>query len=127
MTPTHYLLREQPIPTEHEEQCALIDWFDLQYPALRGRLAAVPNGGERNAIVGAKLKAEGVREGYLDLQLLVARNGYHGLLIEMKRRKGKGATKKQKDWVQWHTEQGYLAVVCRGWVVAKAVIEGYLR
>lgn len=51
--------RKPRIPSEHEDQVALIQWFDLQYPALRGRLAACPNGGQRNAVVAAKLKGRG--------------------------------------------------------------------
>lgn len=115
-----------PVPTEHAEQVAVVDWFDRRFPALRGRLAAVPNGGARHKAVAGKLKAEGVRKGYLDLQLLVARGGYHGLLIEMKRRKGGRVETEQADWLDWHTEQGYLAVVCRGADEARAVISEYL-
>ena len=58
------------VPTEHEEQKNVVKWFDMQYPALRGRLAAVPNGGQRHPAVAAKLKAEGVRKGFPDMMLL---------------------------------------------------------
>ena len=88
------------IPTEHEEQVMLIKWFDLQYPELRGRLAACPNGGQRNVIVAAKLKAEGVRPGYPDLNLLVPRHGFSGLFIELKRQKGGNLTAEQADWLE---------------------------
>ena len=55
-------------PTEHEEQAALIEWWGLYArwkslpPSL---LMAIPNGGYRSAITGARLKAEGVRVGIL--------------------------------------------------------------
>ncbi len=44
---------------EHRLQCACVRWFAYQHPELKGTLFAVPNGGQRNAIVAAKLKAEG--------------------------------------------------------------------
>lgn len=113
-------------PSEHEEQKALIKWFDLQYPALRGRLAACPNGGQRNVIVAAKLKAEGVRAGYPDLNLLVPRKGFAGLFIEMKRQKGGALTPDQADWLDFLNEQGFMAVVCKGFDAGRETICGYL-
>jgi len=112
--------------TEHDEQKAVIKWFDLQYPALRGRLAAVPNGGQRNKIVAAKLKAEGVRKGFPDLMLLTPRGGYYGLIVEMKREKDSYATAEQKDWLVWLNAQGFFAVVCNGFEEARVVIKNYL-
>jgi hypothetical protein len=114
------------IPSEHEDQVALIQWFDLQYPALRGRLAACPNGGQRNAIVAAKLKAEGVRAGYPDLNLLTPRHGFAGLFIELKREKGGSLQREQADWIDWLNEQGFMAVVCKGFDAAKEAIQSYL-
>ncbi|WP_405120725.1 VRR-NUC domain-containing protein [Pseudomonas leptonychotis] len=114
------------IPTEHDEQKALIKWFDLQYPSLRGRLAACPNGGQRNVIVAAKLKAEGVRPGYPDLNLMTPRHGFAGLIIEMKRIKGGSITPQQADWLQWFSDQGFMAVCCKGFDSAKQTITDYL-
>lgn len=112
--------------TEHDEQKALIWWFDNHFKALKGRLAAVPNGGERNKIVAAKLRAEGVRKGFPDLVLLTPRHGYHGLIIEMKREKGGTVSKEQQDWIDWLNIQGYRAVVCRGFEEGRSVIKEYL-
>lgn len=114
------------IPTEHVEQAALVRWFDLQYPALRGRLAAVPNGGDRHPAVAGKLKAEGVRKGYPDLQLLMPRGCYHGLIIELKRIKGGRVEPEQADWIDWLSGQGYMAVVCKGADQACETIKRYL-
>ena len=47
---------------EHRVQCACVRWFRCQYPAMRHNLFAVPNGGARNKIIAAKLKAEGEAE-----------------------------------------------------------------
>lgn len=73
--------------SEHQEQCKVIDWKWLnmgRYPELIN-LFAIPNGGARDAITGALLKAEGVLAGVPDLFLGCARGGYHGLFIELKR------------------------------------------
>lgn len=52
---------------EHETQAACVRWFRAAWPGLRGRLFAVPNGGRRDAVTGARLKAEGVVAGVADL------------------------------------------------------------
>lgn len=115
-----------PAATEHQEQVALIRWFDLQFPALRGRLAAVPNASKCPPWVGKRMNDEGRRKGYPDLQLLTPRGGYHGLVIEMKKVKGGTLEPEQKDWLAWFESQGYRVAVCKGFEEAKAVIEGYL-
>ena len=112
--------------SEHEEQKLLISWFDLQYPIYSGRLFAIPNGGQRHVAVAAKLKAEGVRRGVPDLFLPVARNGFHGLFIELKAGKGR-ATPEQIDWGQFLADQGYMSVIAVGFDAAKNWIEDYLR
>lgn len=85
-------------------------------PELR-LLFAIPNGGERNIRVAAKMKAEGVKAGVSDLMLPVARHGLHGLWIEMKRPGGK-ASAEQKAWLDAMQGQGYGAVVCDHWLKA---------
>jgi len=71
---------------EHKIQVALITWYDRVHGD--GLLFAVPNGGRRDAITGARLKAEGVRAGVWDL--FHARSNmsgipwFHGLWIEVK-------------------------------------------
>jgi hypothetical protein len=67
---------------EHELQKAYFGWARL-HPEAR-RAYAIPNGGQRNVAVAAKLKAEGVRPGVLDVHLPLARGGAHGLWIEHK-------------------------------------------
>lgn len=98
---------------EHRLQEACVRWFNMQYPHLRGRLFAVPNGGRRDAVAGAKLKAEGVVAGVADLILLKS-NGQHGaLLIEMKTATGR-QSQSQRWWQQAVCGDGeYKYVVCR--------------
>lgn len=116
-----------PVPTEHEEQKAVVRWFDLQFPALKGRLAAVPNGGQRHIAVAAKLKAEGVRKGFPDMMLLKPSGPYAGLLIELKRIKGGTVSPEQADWLQWLSEQGFKTAVCKGADEARETIKAYLQ
>lgn len=98
---------------EHRLQCACIQWFTLQYPRLRPRLFAVPNGGARDAVTGARLKAEGVLPGVSDLVLLVPNAAHCALLIEMKTPAGR-LSEAQKQWRDHLTADGhYRYDVCR--------------
>ena len=103
--------RRRPDDEEHRIQCACVNWFRLQYPTHASALFAVPNGGRRDRVSGAKLKAEGVLPGVSDLILLIARGGYHALLIEMKTGKGKQSPA-QRDWQRDMTARGYRYIVC---------------
>jgi len=67
---------------------------------------AIPNGGHRNKVVAAKLKAEGVKPGVPDIFLPVPRANYHGMWIEMKTEKGR-LSPSQKSYREGLIEQGY--------------------
>lgn len=114
--------------TEHDIQCQVIRWFDLQYrnSTKCGRLMAIPNGGHRHISVAKKLKAEGVRAGVPDLFLPVENGLCNGLFIEMKSQKGK-TTDAQDGWIAFLRMQGYSVSVCHSFEEAKAVIEDYLN
>lgn len=119
-------------PLEHDEQVRVIEWADIQ-PYDGGRVGdylwAVPNGGKRNRVTAALLKAEGVRAGVPDLQLGIPCGGYHGLFIEMKRAR-RSLTTVSRDQRLWHArlnEQGYCVVVCYGADEAIKVIQNYLK
>lgn len=115
-------------PTEHDEQVALMQWVEYAvsaHPELR-LIFAVPNGGARHKVTAAKLKAEGVKAGVQDLAMLVPRGTFHGLLIEMKRRKGGVLSAEQKWWRDELHAQGYQTVVCKGWESARDAILEYL-
>lgn len=73
--------------TEHQIQASFVQemrWLTPRYPALKLAFA-IPNGGHRNPITGAKLKAEGVRTGMPDWCLPVPSGKWSGLWIEFKR------------------------------------------
>lgn len=110
---------------EHKIQCGCVKWFRMQYHQFADLLFAVPNGGARDAVTGAKLKEEGVVAGVADLILFLPRQGFHALCIEMKTAKGV-QRKTQKDWQEKVMAQGYKYVVCRSIDDFIAVIQDYL-
>lgn len=117
------------IPSEHTEQVRVIAWWNKWHESFGlpvFALYAVPNGGMRDVIVAARLKAEGVRRGVPDLLLDVPKRKFHGLRIEMKRIKGGSVSPEQKEVYQFLREQGYSVAVCRGSDEAIAVIKDYL-
>lgn len=120
---------DQPVgPTEHQEQCAVIQWWrsaHLQYNVPEFALFAVPNGGARDAITGARLKAEGVRRGALDLILALPSAAYAGLFIELKVRDNQPSDA-QKAFVEYLNGAGYKAVVHWSADAVIAEIRGYL-
>jgi len=113
---------------ESDEQQALFQWSKLsqsKYPEL-SLLHSIPNGGKRNIREASRLKKEGAKAGVSDIFLPVARKEWHGLYVELKVKGGK-TSDNQKWWIAETTKQGYLSVVCFGWIEAKEVIEGYLE
>ena len=116
-------------PTEDAEQMALFRWAELQagkYPELR-LLFHIPNGGSRGKAEAGRFRAMGVKAGVPDLFLPVARQGMHGLFIELKRQKGSRLSKEQKIWGSALYMQGYAAHICFGWENAMRVILRYLE
>lgn len=119
--------RKRPTDEEHRIQCACVRWFSFQYPELKGRLFAVPNGGRRDATTAAKLKAEGVVAGVSDLILLKSNRDYGALLIEMKTLKGR-QRENQKQWQNIVCTDGeYKYVVCRSFDDFKREVDDYLK
>ena len=115
--------------TENQEQAALMEWAKLsewKRPELR-LLHAIPNGGLRDARTAAILARTGVKSGVPDLCLPVARGGFHGLYIELKRLKGGVLSINQKTWLGLLSKEGYKAVMCRGWLEARDTILNYLE
>lgn len=115
---------------EHKEQVTLMQWWAMachQFGVSEQCLFAIPNGGQRNVITGAQLKAEGVRAGVPDLFLAVPKQQNHGLFIEMKKAKGGHVSEAQKGMISMIQELGYACHVCHGWIEAKDAIERYLK
>ncbi len=115
-------------PHESVEQTMIFQWARMignRHPEVN-LMYAVPNGGSRNRIEAANLKKQGVKAGVPDICLPVARQEFHGLYIELKRKKGSGTSTEQKEWIEQLEQQGYKAVICFGFDDAKQVLEEYL-
>ncbi len=115
---------------EAGEQAAVIAWWlcahrGLGVPDVR-LLYHVPNGGKRSIVTAAKMKQAGVRAGVPDLFLAIARGGFHGLYIELKRRDGGELSNEQREVISLLGAQGYCVEVAAGWEKAAALIEAYL-
>jgi hypothetical protein len=100
---------------EHDEQAEFVSWCYRQPINQLHLLFSVPNGGRRTIGVAKKMKMEGQKAGVPDLFLPVARAGYHGLFIEMKRRRGGSLSIEQKELITLLGDQGYCCVVCCGY------------
>jgi len=109
--------------SEDEEQIALVDWLNLKKDIP---FYHIPNGGQRDAREGAKLKRMGVSAGAPDLCIPMARKGHHGLYIELKREEGGVLSDAQKKWRDILIKQGYAWYECKGFEHAKDVICYYL-
>lgn len=112
---------------EHRIQAALFKWAkyaSARHPGLK-LLFAIPNGGARDAITGAMLKAEGVKPGVPDIFLPLPMGGYHGLFIELKTQRGQPSPE-QREWLMRLRHRGYAAVLCRGLDEAIDTITSYV-
>lgn len=97
---------------EHQLQVACVRWFRLQYPT-RSIIFAIPNGGQRNVVVAAKMKAEGVTAGVPDLFVPHPTKIYHGLFIEMKNGNRGRLSERQRQMLRLLARKGYACVVAR--------------
>lgn len=111
-------------PSESEEGKNFVTWCDLHW--WGDRLAHIPNGGKRNVREAARMKGEGVRKGWPDYLLAMARQGYHGLYIELKRQRGGSVSADQRDVHKMLRAEGYRVEVCKGFDAARAVVRDYL-
>jgi hypothetical protein len=111
---------------EHQLQVQCVTWFRRQYSGYAKLLFAVPNGGQRNAIVARKLKLEGVVAGVADLMLAIPNTTFHGFVIEMKNGKKGTQSKLQKEWQRLVEKQGYKYSLCRSFEEFEELIKDYL-
>ena len=117
------------VPTESAEQQWLFKWAAYEsgaHPELE-LMYHIPNEGQRSRATGGRLRAEGLKKGVPDICLPVARMGFHGLYIELKRIKNGRATEEQRAWLKKLTAEGYLACICHGGQAAAEVITDYLN
>lgn len=121
---------KQPIPTEYQDQCAVINWArKLAALTLDKRLELLhgDSSGVRVSIGTAlKMKKAGAIKGWPDVMLPVESESYNGLFIELKRRRGGIVSQDQQAVHDLLREQGYRVEVCCGADEAICVISDYL-
>lgn len=103
--------KRKPARNEHCLQRAVVRWCDgLGRRIVQGRFFAIPNGGARDIVTAAKLKAEGVRAGAPDLVFY----GPSGCLwIEMKNGTSGTVSASQKAMHESLRGNGHRIEVCR--------------
>jgi hypothetical protein len=109
-------------PTETYEQVKIATWLSKKNILFYH----VPNGGYRNPIEGAKFKRMGVKAGVPDICLPIARQGYHGCYVEVKRQKGGVLSDNQQHWLSELAKEGYYVFVANGADEFIEKIENYL-
>jgi len=120
---------------EEEDQKLIFKWWFKQYPnfdkCLFSSLNGISLGGskKRRGITIKSAKAQGMLNGVSDIQLCVARGGYHGMFIELKRSDGKqyDVTDDQWSFIYAMREQGYYATWCAGHKQAIELITDYME
>lgn len=118
--------RRKSTDREHKLQCSMVRWFRIQYPKMKHNLFSVPNGGLRDAVTAAKMKAEGQLPGVADLIFLKQNRFYGALLIETKTKEGRQSDL-QREWEQMITCDGYKYVVVRSLEDFMREINQYLK
>lgn len=122
------MINKPPEPSEFDQQCAVFRFAELMsnlYPELELLVGSL-NGVRLTIGQAVKAKKAGMKKGYPDIRLDVARGPYHGLRIELKRQKGGVVSPEQKEWLRRLSEQGYYTVVCYGEDEAKAILMRYV-
>ena len=108
--------------SEDRLQSEVIKYIRYQYPKIRFCASA---GGVYTGISQArKMVRNGYVKGFPDLFIYEARNGYHGLAIELKTIKGI-ATKEQKEWIAALQKRNYRAEICKGLPTILDLIDDY--
>ena len=105
-------------PTEYEEQIKLAEYLDMKNYCW----CHVPNGGNRNAVTGAKMKKQGVKKGFPDVQIFDVPREFdgvpgkliRGIVIELKIKKGGRVRESQDKWLQELAARNWLTNVCHG-------------
>lgn len=106
---------------ESEIQQSVVQWFRMKYPNYI--IAAVPNGGFRNAREAAIMQREGVLAGFADLIIISKQNI---LFLELKTPIGV-LSKKQKEFQEKVNNLGFQYVVCRSFDQAVIVVESWIK
>ena len=118
-----------PVPKEAAEAITLTEWVTAQ--GLKRCWVMIPNGGHLAGNVGTraavmhKMKRQGFYVGASDYFLAMPQRGYHGLWIELKRKRGGVVSPDQKAFQIEMAGMGYAVAVCKGFEEARRAINDY--
>lgn len=120
--------------SEDGHQAALFRWAQMNPNQLvhLDKMFAIPNGGNRDARTGARLKMTGVKKGVPDVMLPVPMGRFAGLFIEMKKPADRvkktraGSTSDAQDeYIEYLGRVGYYVGVCYSWEEAVSLLLWY--
>lgn len=114
-------LRKRPRHPESLLQRQMVHWFRLQYPQYI--IAAIPNGGFRNALEGKIMKSEGVLAGFSDL-IIIAEN--KTLFVEVKTKQGR-QSELQKRFQASVERLGHQYCICRSFGDFCSIVKYWLK
>lgn len=107
------------IPLEEEEQVAIAQYLDIRVGYYNW--CHVPNEAKRSYAIANKLKAQGMKPGFPDIQIFKRSKklidaGHLGIVIEMKRINMTPSDVKpeQKNWIYSMADNGWLTYVAKG-------------
>lgn len=103
--------KNDPEAQEQREFFHLVRSLESIYPELQ-MVRSDQAGMRTHPNQAKKAKAGGLRRGFPDIDVPIARNGYTGMHIEMKSKRGQ-LTKDQKWWLAQLRDQDRKCVVCR--------------
>ena len=111
--------------SEERLQSEVVKYISLQYPKVR---YCASLGGQYQPFQSQRNRARrtGYSKGFPDLFVYEAKNGFHGLALEIKTIKGR-ATKEQKEWIEALNERGYKAEVVKGLPAILDLIDSYMN
>lgn len=111
---------------EDRLQRGLMNWLQYKYPAIKKMTFASAGGIRTWGRVMADMKKTGYQPGTFDLNIAVARQGFHGLFLEVKPLRGV-ASPAQKEYGVLLRKEGYCARIEKGWKRCREAIEDYLN
>lgn len=109
---------------EHDLQIGLVELIHDVAPDL---LFSATNGGVRLSMNQARrMKAAGYLKGIPDLIFYESRQGYHGLALELKAKRGK-ISPIQRERIEDFRIRGWRAEIAFGWDQALAILRDYFE
>jgi hypothetical protein len=108
-----FKLKPAEIP-EDTEQVNLAKWLNMR----KVLWTHPPNGGNRDIITGARLKAAGVKRGVPDILIFTPPPKHplcKGTAVELKKRSGGVVSEEQEAWLEMLSGLGWLTTVAYGW------------